>query len=156
MSRTLLLLLCVVCSGTGKKGASEPGPNDKWAIPASLQEDEKKPLKYYVTDDEDGALDIDNFLDLNLGFLPIVVPITEPAVGFGLAGGLVFFHDKGEQKPGVPPTVTAVVGGATENGTWMAGVVHQHIWKIGDLRYMGGLGLRQHQPGLLRARRGAR
>src|ERR1700743_752009 len=35
------------------------------------------------TDAQDNALDISNFLSTRVGFLPLVMPITEPAVGFG-------------------------------------------------------------------------
>jgi hypothetical protein len=34
-------------------------------------------------DDEDGALDLSNWLEHPAGFLPLVIPVTEPAVGFG-------------------------------------------------------------------------
>src|SRR5690348_11474362 len=39
---------------------------------------------------EDGWLDVSEFLEEKYGFLPLVVPITEPAVGYGAAGGLLF------------------------------------------------------------------
>ena len=45
-------------------------------------------------DPVDGAFDVSNFLSTQQGFLPIAVPITEPAVGYGLSPGLSFFHDK--------------------------------------------------------------
>src|SRR6188474_1908256 len=40
----------------------------------------------------DGWFDISAFLDTGHGFVPIAVPITEPAVGYGGAGGLVFIR----------------------------------------------------------------
>src|SRR5262245_38480686 len=39
---------------------------------------------------DDGWLDVSGFLDEKYGFLPIVIPITEPAVGYGAAGALAF------------------------------------------------------------------
>ncbi|HEY3494662.1 MAG TPA: hypothetical protein VGK73_08260, partial [Polyangiaceae bacterium] len=39
---------------------------------------------------DDGWPDMSGFLDEKYGFLPIVMPITEPAVGYGAAGGLLF------------------------------------------------------------------
>ena len=36
---------------------------------------------------EDGWLDVSGFLDEKYGFLPVVIPITEPAVGYGAAAG---------------------------------------------------------------------
>jgi hypothetical protein len=39
---------------------------------------------------EDGWLDVSGFLDEEYGFLPVTIPITEPAVGYGAAVGLMF------------------------------------------------------------------
>jgi len=47
------------------------------------QEKPKKPV-------DDGWPDLSSFLKEKYGFLPIVVPITEPAVGYGAAGGVAF------------------------------------------------------------------
>lgn|GEM_PF-1537195 len=72
-------------------------------------------------DPKDGALDTSNWLVDRKGFLPIPLIITEPAVGFGLGAGLVFFHeskdtkeeDKQEEKPdddemlSLPPSISA-------------------------------------------------
>src|SRR5262245_43756153 len=40
--------------------------------------------------EDDGWFDVSDFLDKKYGFLPLLVPITEPAVGYGAAGGLAF------------------------------------------------------------------
>src|SRR5215471_7793528 len=40
--------------------------------------------------EEDGWFDVSSFLEQKYGFLPLVVPITEPAVGYGAAGALAF------------------------------------------------------------------
>ena len=72
-------------------------------------------------DPKDVALDTSNWLVDRKGFLPIPLIITEPAVGFGLGAGLVFFHeskdtkeeDKQEEKPdddemlSLPPSISA-------------------------------------------------
>src|SRR5258705_7131234 len=74
-----------------------------------------------IHDSQDGAFDISDFLSSRTGFLPLVMPITEPAVGYGVAGALAFFHEKPRvlQTPDgprvVPPNLTAVGGMATEN-----------------------------------------
>lgn len=97
-------------------------------------------------DAEDGAFDISDFLASRTGFLPLVMPITEPAVGYGLAGGLAFFHEKPRvvQTPDgprvVPPNVTAVGGMATENDSWGAFAGHMHQWRDGRIRYAIGGG----------------
>lgn len=46
-------------------------------------------------DSEDGYLDLSQFLDQPLGFIPLVIPITEPALGGGAAAVPVFI-DKPE------------------------------------------------------------
>jgi hypothetical protein len=78
---------------------------------------------------EDGKLDISGFLDEVYGFVPIVMPITEPAVGYGL-GGVLLFVDKppGEAKAGFGrPNLTAVGVAGTENDTWFGAA--------GDIRH---------------------
>ena len=77
------------------------------------------------------GVDLSDFLDRAYGFIPILVPITEPAVGYGAFGGLVFINRPlgGPQAGLERPNITAVGGLATENGTWgvMAGDVrHWH------------------------------
>jgi Omp85 superfamily domain len=50
---------------------------------------------------EDGWLDVSGFLDEKYGFLPVVIPITEPAVGYGAAAGLAFISQPfGDAKAG--------------------------------------------------------
>ena len=71
-----------------------------WASAASASEavaDSRQSPSAAVTDapskftsSEDGWLDVSGFLDETYGFVPLVVPITEPAVGYGAAGGLIF------------------------------------------------------------------
>ena len=72
--------------------------------------------------EEDGWLDVSDFLDKKYGFLPIVIPITEPAVGYGAAGGLTFISKPlGESQAGFGrPDITIVGGMGTENGSWGA------------------------------------
>jgi hypothetical protein len=78
---------------------------------------------------EDGWLDISGFLDQKYGFLPVVIPITEPAVGYGGAGGIMFLSKPlGQVQDGLGrPSITFVGGLGTENGTWGA--------MAGDMRY---------------------
>jgi hypothetical protein len=53
-------------------GAAKPEP------PKAVKTEAKEAPK-----NDDGWPDISNFLDSKFGFLPIVRPITEPAVGYG-------------------------------------------------------------------------
>ncbi len=70
------------------------------------------------------------FLDEKYGFLPIVLPITEPAVGYGAFGGLAFLSSPlGGAKDGLGrPNITMVGGLATENGTWGVAAADLRYW----------------------------
>jgi len=90
----------------------------------------------------DGAFDVDRWLASRHGFVPIVAPITEPAVGYGAAAGALFLHGRlGEEVPEgerrVPPSLSAAVGMYTSNGSWGAAAAHLGHWRNGDLRYLG-------------------
>ena len=88
------------------------------------------PSLFYSADD--GWLDVSGFLDQKYGFMPLVIPITEPAVGYGAAGGLAFIDKPlGKAQAGYGrPNISFVGGMATENGTW--GVM------AGDMRHWMG------------------
>ncbi len=104
-------------------------------------------------DEEDGKLDLSNMLATTAGFFPIPFIITEPAVGYGGGGALLFFHgsiaDAEQQKQEaerlgkkarvVPPSISGATGFGTQNGTWGAGAFHMGHYLNDDLRYMGAL-----------------
>ncbi len=95
--------------------ASAQAVSDKASgqIPAS------QPTESKIFSSEDGWLDISGFVDQAYGFVPLVIPITEPAVGFGGVGALAFI-DKQQQndKAGFGrPNLTVIGGLKTENGT---------------------------------------
>ena len=112
-----------------------------------------------VIDPKDGKLDLSDWLLKQKGFLPIGEIITEPAVGFGLGLGLLFFHESlgqrlataqadaeeidesGRLKKLSPPSISGIFGAKTENGTWGAGGFHFGSWKDDHIRYLGGIGL---------------
>ena len=107
-------------------------------------------FKEMFTDPADGAFDMSRFIKTRTGFVPILAPVTEPAVGYGIAGGVVFFHRKeretspdpppeGEGRM-TPPSLSAVGGFATENGSWGVFGGHRGVWKEDRIRYLGGLG----------------
>lgn len=91
-------------------------------------------------DPEDGWVDVSAFLDTGHGFIPIAAPITEPAVGYGGAGGLVFIR----RNPPLPnghyrrPNMTMVGGLGTENGTWAAFAGHSGSWRNDALQTLVG------------------
>jgi len=91
------------------------------------------------TDPEDGAFDASNYLSQAYGFLPVPTIITEPAVGFGAAVGLLYLHDNFEGKESssgrnVPPSISGIIVAATENGTKAGGGFHIGHWKEDTIR----------------------
>lgn len=90
-------------------------------------------------DPTDGQLDMSNWLLEKQGFLPTPIIITEPAVGYGGGVALVYFHDKFSGENG-KPSVSAVIGGGTENGTWFVGGGHLGIWDNDRIRYVAAAG----------------
>jgi hypothetical protein len=89
-------------------------------------------------DSLDHAFDISNWLLSKQGFLFVPKLITEPAVGYGLAGTAVYFHSSYSKKHG-PPSMSGIMGGGTENGTWFAGAFHVGFWKQDRIRYLGAI-----------------
>ena len=89
-------------------------------------------------DSTDNAYDISDWLIRKEGFLLVPVIITEPAVGYGAAAAAVFFHSSYTEKNG-PPSMTGILGGGTQNGTWMAGIFHAGYWKQDRFRYTGAV-----------------
>lgn len=92
-------------------------------------------------DPEDGYLDLSEFLDRPLGFIPVVSPITEPAIGYGAMVGLVFVKKvqaEAGQSP-IRPNIGAVGGLATENGTRGGFAGYSGTWMNGKLRTILGV-----------------
>jgi len=97
-----------------------------------------------LKDPEDGAVDLGRLISGGAGFIPLLIPITEPAVGFGFAGALMYVHPSSdtsltEQGDRIPPSISMIGGGMTDNGTWAAALGHMGVWKQGKIRYTGGL-----------------
>ena len=85
---------------------------------------------------EDGQFDVSDYLSTAHGFMPVPIIITEPAIGYGGGLALLFLHDTfgsiAEKKS--PPSITAVMGAATQNGTWYGGAAHMGFWKEDSIR----------------------
>lgn len=92
-------------------------------------------------DAEDGWFDLSGLLDTAYGFVPVISPITEPAVGYGATGALVFVDrdTPGQGQAGDRPNVAAVGAMATENGTRGRFAGHLGTWMDGKLRTLIGL-----------------
>lgn len=82
---------------------------------------------------DDGWFDLSAFLDSKAGFVPVLVPITEPAVGYGGALALAFISkgDGGGRAGFGRPNITTVAGALTENGTWSVAGADLRQW-MGD------------------------
>ncbi len=90
----------------------------------------------------DGAFDISKWLfDLH-GFIPIISPITEPALGYGaVVAGVYFIPKKSNAKNEFRmPDIAGAGGGYTQNGTWFAGAGYAGFWKDDRIRYRGLFG----------------
>ncbi|NOR76781.1 MAG: BamA/TamA family outer membrane protein [Draconibacterium sp.] len=101
----------------------------------------QKKQKAFV-DTIDNAFDVSYFLNDLHGFLPIISPITEPAVGYGAAAAGIFFipKKKSDDKKFKMPDVTGIAGGLTENGTWFIGGGYVGFWNDDRIRYRGVFG----------------
>ena len=90
---------------------------------------------------DDGWLDVSGFLDERYGFILLVIPITEPAVGYGAAAALAFIDKpKGESQAGFGRAdITAVGGLGTENGTWGAMAGNISHWLDDSLQTTVGM-----------------
>ena len=90
----------------------------------------------------DNAFDVSYFLNDLHGFLPVISPITEPAVGYGASAAGIFFipKKKSNDKKFKMPDITGVAGGLTENGTWFAGGGYVGFWNDDRIRYRGVFG----------------
>jgi len=104
ISATMAMLLC---------GASVSAQTTMAPAPATSDA-----LSKFRSED-DNWLDVSSFLDETFGFLPVALPITEPAVGYGAAAGLMFISQPlGQTRPGFGhPDITLAGGLGTENGT---------------------------------------
>lgn len=104
---------------------------------------EKKSFLSRFKDPEDGMFDMSEWLLENIvGFLPVPIIITEPAVDNGLGAAGVFFHKpKDDQmKPGpdgkmILPNVSAVAAAITGNDSWFVGGGHFRNWSKDRYRY---------------------
>jgi len=107
---------------------------------ADAEEAESPPSRF--KDPDDGRFDVSGFLDTAYGFVPLLVPITEPAIGYGAVGAAVFIHGEppapGEQF--VRPTMSVIGALRTENNTrgWFG--ANLGTWWGGRLRTIAALG----------------
>jgi outer membrane protein assembly factor BamA len=133
--RSQVLLACAMFHVmAGPVWSAQPG-DELQQTPASTNAPSK------LRSAEDGWLDMSAFLDEAYGFVPLVIPITEPAVGYGAAVGLAFIDKpKGEAQAGFGrPNITHLGGMATENGSWGAMAGDSRHWLEDQLQTLVGV-----------------
>ena len=112
--KTILLLL-VASSFFASAISAELAPTN---APAETNASAKTNSPSKFRSEEDGWLDVSGFLQEKYGFLPVAIPITEPAVGYGVAGGLAFISTPLAGQAGFGrPNITVIGGMGTENGS---------------------------------------
>ena len=125
-----LLLCCYLISGT-KALADEVSSE----IPARPEASSR------IRSQEDGWLDISGFLDQSFGFVPVAIPITEPAVGLGVVGAMAFIDkQKGDAAAGFGRPNVSVLGAlGTDNGTKGAFAGDVRHWLDDRVTTLGGV-----------------
>ena len=129
----LILIVCTISSTFAQEPTEE----------APEAEAEKESFFAQFKDPVDGKLDMSAWLLENIvGFLPVPIIITEPAVDNGIGAAGVFFHEpKADQmKPDadgkvILPNVSAVAVAVTGNDSWMVGGGHFRNWGKDRYRY---------------------
>lgn len=97
-------------------------------------------LREKFTDPEDGKFDASKFLASAYGFVPIGSIITDPAIGYGGALGLIFIQPNEDPATGrsLRPNLAAGVGFATEKGSRGGGAGHSGNWRDERLKTLFG------------------
>ena len=67
--------------------------------------------------------------------LPIVLPVTEPAIGYGAIAGVLYLIPKSE------PDFIIAMAGLTNNGSWFTGGGYVGFWNRDNFRYRGLAGV---------------
>ncbi|HKO53090.1 MAG TPA: hypothetical protein VJV79_35515 [Polyangiaceae bacterium] len=120
-SSLLAFLIDAPLALADEPSAPSPIASEKAAEHAAAQKKPNQDGPQKATDkSDDGWPDVSKFLDEKFGFLPIAKPITEPAVGYGVGGGLMFLSKPlGLAAKGLGrPNITGVGGFGTSNGSW--------------------------------------
>ena len=86
----------------------------------------------------DGKFDVSDYLAKRGAFLPVPMIITEPAVGYGLGLGAIFFHGGNplQKERYVPPSISGALGFYTQNGSKGAALAHFGVFKDDHIRYI--------------------
>jgi len=105
---------------------------------ASAQSEKGKMMDTF-RDTADGKLDLSDWLTNYHGFVPFLMPITEPAVNYGVGVGLLFLH-RNKKYPYQPPGMSVVFGAYMFNKSWVGVVGHKNYFFNDKMRYLGAVG----------------
>ncbi len=124
-----IVFLCAVIT--------EPSPICAQQTPAESVRNESS-----VRDPSDGWLDLSQFLAKPGRFVPIVIPITEPALGYGLAGAAIFLRPRTSagSEGWARPDVTVAGGMYTSNQSRGLLAADSSTWKDGRVETVFGGG----------------
>lgn len=136
-----LFVIGALCAGSTASGQDAPAPSAPAAEEGSASR---------FRDPEDGWLDVSRFLEHPAGFLPVIVPITEPALGYGAVGAAVFLdpRESAGAEGWARPNITGVGGMATEDGSDGLFAGNSTLWGDGDVQTLVGLGSLNLELGL--------
>lgn len=89
-----------------------------------------------LIDPRDGWLDVSAFLEHAAGFLPLVIPVTEPALGYGAVVGAMFLDPREDAgtEGWARPNITFVGGMLTEDGSEGLFAANSTLWGDGDVQ----------------------
>jgi Omp85 superfamily domain len=135
-ARPLAIALCVLASAT-VSAAQDAGDEPSPPAPAAGEQEPPAPKqKVSLRSPDDGWFDLSAFLDTSYGFVPIVWPVTEPAIGYGGCAALAFIGKSStDTRAGFDqPNITGVAGLGTENGTWGAAAMDSRYWMDNQLQ----------------------
>jgi hypothetical protein len=135
----IFIAVCLIlCVSVVRPSAAQDSTQD---IPA--EDADKKGFASKFKDPDDGWFDASQWLVENIvGFMPVPIIITEPAVDNGLGMAGVFFHkpkdDQMRAEDGknlIMPNMSALVAGVTGNESWFVGGGHFRNWRKDRYRY---------------------
>jgi hypothetical protein len=110
---------------------------------SSIAQEKKGLFRSQMIDSLDNAFDISVWLSHVYGFMPVATLVTEPAIGYGIAGGLIHLSKKKgldyKGKP-IPPDLSMIGGMYTENGSWAAMLIYRGYWRQDRIRFRGVFG----------------
>jgi hypothetical protein len=102
-------------------------------------QDKESKKEISLFDKDDKNFDISEYLSQAYGFFPLPTIVTEPAIGAGGGVGLLYLHDgfvgkKGKSGRNIPASISGIIGGGTENGTYLGGAFHMGYYLEDTLR----------------------